>query len=461
MVELNQQIHWVPGARHGRPVRQLARERARLVDQPQPLLGHADPGLEERRPDATRASTSTARSPSSSATSACRPTDLHRPDIDRARAPEPRRSERQERRCAASPDVLDCWFESGSMPYAQVHYPFENREWFEHHFPADFIVEYVAQTRGWFYTLIVLSTALFDRPPFQTCICHGVVARRGRPEAQQAAAQLPRARGGVRHARRRRAALVPGLVAGPARRRPARRQGRQGDRRGGAAACCCRSGTPGTSSRSTRTPTAYAREPTHDRRRAVLDRYVLAKTRELVASVGERMDAYDIAGACQTRARRSSRRSTTGTSAAAARASGRASATPTSRPPTTRSCTALVTLCRVASPLLPFLTDEIHRGLTGGESVHLTRLAGRARRCPPTPSWCATWTACATSAPPRSACAGSRTCACGSRWRELDRGRPRRAAPRALPRARARRGQREGGGAVGGDRGLRELPGSS
>ena len=73
------------------------------------------------------------------------------------------------------PEVLDCWFESGSMPYAQVHYPFENKDWFDENFPADFIVEYVAQTRGWFYTLLVLSTALFDRAPFLNCICHGVI----------------------------------------------------------------------------------------------------------------------------------------------------------------------------------------------------------------------------------------------------------------------------------------------
>ncbi|MBP7710604.1 MAG: isoleucine--tRNA ligase [Rickettsiales bacterium] len=72
-------------------------------------------------------------------------------------------------------DVLDCWFESGSMPYAQVHYPFENKEWFEANFPADFITEYVAQTRGWFYTLMVLSTALFDRAPFKNVICHGTI----------------------------------------------------------------------------------------------------------------------------------------------------------------------------------------------------------------------------------------------------------------------------------------------
>jgi isoleucyl-tRNA synthetase len=72
-------------------------------------------------------------------------------------------------------DVLDCWFESGSMPYAQAHYPFENKEWFENNFPADFITEYIAQTRGWFYTMVVLSVALFDKPPFKNVICHGTI----------------------------------------------------------------------------------------------------------------------------------------------------------------------------------------------------------------------------------------------------------------------------------------------
>ena len=72
-------------------------------------------------------------------------------------------------------DVFDVWFDSGSMPYAQVHYPFENAEWFEHHYPGDFIVEYIGQTRGWFYTMHVLATALFDRPAFSSCISHGIV----------------------------------------------------------------------------------------------------------------------------------------------------------------------------------------------------------------------------------------------------------------------------------------------
>lgn len=72
-------------------------------------------------------------------------------------------------------EVLDCWFESGSMPYAQEHYPFENRDKLEKSFPADFIAEGLDQTRGWFYTLTVLSTALFDKPAFKNCIVNGMV----------------------------------------------------------------------------------------------------------------------------------------------------------------------------------------------------------------------------------------------------------------------------------------------
>jgi isoleucyl-tRNA synthetase len=73
------------------------------------------------------------------------------------------------------PEVLDCWFESGSMPYAQAHYPFENKERFEAHFPADFIAEGLDQTRGWFYTLMVLSVALFDKPAFKNVVVNGLI----------------------------------------------------------------------------------------------------------------------------------------------------------------------------------------------------------------------------------------------------------------------------------------------
>ena len=74
-----------------------------------------------------------------------------------------------------TPEVLDGWFESGSMPYGQFHYPFERAEHFRSHFPADFIVEYTGQIRGWFYVLHVLSTALFDRPAFRNCLVHGTL----------------------------------------------------------------------------------------------------------------------------------------------------------------------------------------------------------------------------------------------------------------------------------------------
>ncbi len=100
--------------------------------------------------------------------------DLHRPFIDTLVKPNPK-DPTGKSMLRRVPDVLDCWFESGSMPFAQVHYPFENKDWFEKNFPADFIVEYVGQTRGWFYTLIVLATAIFDKPPFLNCICHGII----------------------------------------------------------------------------------------------------------------------------------------------------------------------------------------------------------------------------------------------------------------------------------------------
>lgn len=173
MVELNQQINWIPGhikdglfGKWLENARDWSISRNRFWGCPVPIWRSDDPkypridvygSIEELERDF-----------------GVEVMDLHRPFIDTLTRPNPddptgkstmRRVE----------DVLDCWFESGSMPYAQAHYPFEHKDWFENHFPADFIVEYVAQTRGWFYTLMVLSTALFDRPPFLNCICHGVV----------------------------------------------------------------------------------------------------------------------------------------------------------------------------------------------------------------------------------------------------------------------------------------------
>ena len=100
--------------------------------------------------------------------------DLHRPAVDTLVRPNPDdpSGKTMMRRV---PEVLDCWFESGAMPFASAHYPFENQEWFEDHYPGDFIVEYIGQTRGWFYTLHVLATALFDKPAFSTSLVHGII----------------------------------------------------------------------------------------------------------------------------------------------------------------------------------------------------------------------------------------------------------------------------------------------
>lgn len=97
--------------------------------------------------------------------------DLHKPYIDRIGFACPKCSGKMK----IVGDVFDCWFESGSMPYAQLHYPFENKDKFDKSYPADFIAEGIDQTRGWFYTLMVLSTALFDKPAFKNVIVNGIV----------------------------------------------------------------------------------------------------------------------------------------------------------------------------------------------------------------------------------------------------------------------------------------------
>ncbi|CDJ59587.1 isoleucine-tRNA synthetase, putative [Eimeria maxima] len=99
--------------------------------------------------------------------------DLHRDAIDDIKIPDPRGPEFPPLQRVE--EVFDCWFESGSMPYAQQHYPFENQKRFEETFPANFVAEGLDQTRGWFYTMLVLSTSLFDKPPFQNLIANGLV----------------------------------------------------------------------------------------------------------------------------------------------------------------------------------------------------------------------------------------------------------------------------------------------
>lgn len=106
------------------------------------------------------------------ALSGFRATDLHKEHIDPVTIPSKRPGHPPLRRID---EVFDCWFESGSMPYAQLHYPFENKDRFDKGFPADFIAEGLDQTRGWFYTLMVLSTCLFDQPAFKNLIVNGLV----------------------------------------------------------------------------------------------------------------------------------------------------------------------------------------------------------------------------------------------------------------------------------------------
>lgn len=167
MMANNRQIHWVPRhLRDGRfgkwleNARDWAISRSRFWGTPLPVW-HCECGQTVCVGSMAELQTLTGE----------KVDDLHKHFVDRLTAPCPECGQTMRR----IPEVLDCWFESGSMPYAQIHYPFENKDWFEHHFPADFIAEGLDQTRGWFYTLVVLSTALFDRPAFQNVIVNGIL----------------------------------------------------------------------------------------------------------------------------------------------------------------------------------------------------------------------------------------------------------------------------------------------
>ncbi len=288
-------------------------------------------------------------------------TDLHRPAIDELTRPNPD-DPTGKSTMRRVPEVLDCWFESGSMPFAQVHYPFENTEWFEHHYPGDFIVEYAPQTRGWFYTLHVLATALFDRPAFRSCVCHGILLGDDGRKMSKSLRNYPDVY--VMFDKYGSDAMRWMLMSSPILR--------------GGDALVSESAIR-DAVRQVLLPlwnvwyffSLYANAEEYSAVRRVdsthlLDRYVLAKTGELVADVTAAMDAYDVSGASASvrsyldaltnwYVRRSRNRFWTG-----------------DRDAFDTLFTVLETLARVVAPLAPMTTEEIWRGLTGGRSVHLT-----------------------------------------------------------------------------------------
>jgi isoleucyl-tRNA synthetase len=361
MGELNQQIHWVPEhVRDGSFGKWLANardwsiSRNRFWGSPIPVWKSDDPTYP--RLDVYGSIADLERD------FGVEIDDLHRPFVDDLVRPNPddptgRSSMRR------VTEVLDCWFESGSMPFAQVHYPFENADWFESHYPGDFIVEYMAQTRGWFYTLHVLATALFDRPSFRTCISHGVVLGDDGQKMSKSLNNYP----------------DPMMVFDT--------YGADAMRWYLLSSTILRGGDLAVTENGVRESvrhvvlpiwntysffTMYANAAGHTAQYRTessdpLDQYVLGKLHALVTDVTAAMDSYDLFAACGSvrtfldvltnwYVRRSRERFWAGDPEAL-----------------DVLWTVLTTLCQVAAPLLPLTTEAVYRGLVGDEtSVHLT-----------------------------------------------------------------------------------------
>ena len=369
MLELNQQINWVPEhVQDGQFGKWLANARDwsitrnRFWGSPVPVWRSDDEAypridvygsFEELERDFGRVPRDREGNP-----------DLHRPYVDELTRPNPDDpTGRSTMRRVA--DVLDVWFDSGSMSFAQNHYPFENEDWFLHHFPADFIVEYINQTRGWFYTLHILATAIFDRPAFESCISHGIVLGSDGNKMSKSLRNYP----DVREVFDRDGADAMRwfLMASPILRGGNLVVTEQGIR---------------DSVRSVMIPLwnswyffqlyanvfgegqgyeAHRRTDSSD----PLDRYLLAKCRQYVEQATTEMDAYAVADACET---------TRGfldvlTNWYIRRSRERFWGDQTEAFDTL--FTVLETVCRVTAPLLPLTTEEVWRGLTGGRSVHL------------------------------------------------------------------------------------------
>ncbi len=290
-------------------------------------------------------------------------TDLHKPYIDEVVYPNPDDPSGKTMMRRVS-DVFDCWFESGSMPYAQIHYPFDNKEWFEKHFPADFIVEAIDQTRGWFYTLTVLSTALFNKPAFKNCICTGLLMAEGGQKLSKRLKNYPDPNDILETIGSD--ALRWFLISSPVLK-------------GGNVAVDKEGKEIAKAARKALIPfwnayyffTLYAnaegikaQEISHSS--DVLDSYILAKLKVLAATVRQEMETYEIARACAAiedfleilnnwYIRRSRARFWDGSDLSSFNT----------------LYTVLVNIAKIAAPLMPFMCEFVYKGLTGGESVHL------------------------------------------------------------------------------------------
>lgn len=289
-----------------------------------------------------------------------RPTTLHRPEIDELVRPNPDdpTGKSMMRRV---PDVLDVWFDSGSMPFAQFHYPFENKEWFESHAPADFIVEYIGQSRGWFYLLHVLSVALFDRPAFKKVVAHGIVlgddgnkmskSKRNYPDVNEV------------FDRDGSDAMRWFLMSSPILRGGNLIVTEQGIREGVRQALLPMWNAYSFLQLYASKPAEWSVDSDN-----ILDKYILAKLAATVRAVTECLDNTDIASAtdevrqfCDALTNWYVRRSR-----------DRFWAGDVKHPEAFNTLyTVLEVLTRVAAPLLPMATEVIWRSLTGGRSVHL------------------------------------------------------------------------------------------
>jgi len=359
MVELNQDITWVPAnVKDGQFGKWLSNARDWSISRNR-YWGSPIPVWKSDNPDFPRVDVYGSLD-ELERDFGVRPDDLHRPRIDDLVRPNPDDPSGQSM-MRRIPDVLDVWFDSGSMPFAQVHYPFDNREWFDSHNPADFIVEYIGQTRGWFYTMHVLATALFDRPAFSQVISHGIVLGSDGQKMSKSLRNYPDVsevfeRDGAD-------AMRWFLMSSSVIRGGNLVVTEEGIREGVRAFLLPYWSTYyflslyiGDYEPSFRTDSPH-----------VLDRYIVAKLRGLIDETTQQFEALDspLAAAAirdftdvltNWYVRRSRDRFWEGTDTDAL----------------DTLYTVLETLSRVAAPLAPLITEEVWRGLTGGESVHLT-----------------------------------------------------------------------------------------